>query len=100
MHIGWVPDGTSRYRGQTAVLVKPNGWFGAAYMAAIKPFRHLLVYPALMRAVERKWQTNPSPSPTAKIASIRVPSSLDVTGQGVTVRSCGTAARQRGEGGR
>jgi hypothetical protein len=65
MHIGWVPDGTGGYRGQMAVLVKPNGWFGAAYMAAIKPFRYLVVYPALMRTVEREWQTNASPSSTA-----------------------------------
>lgn len=48
-----------------AVLVKPNGRFGAAYMAAIKPFRHLIVHPALMRAIERDWQTNASPSSTA-----------------------------------
>jgi hypothetical protein len=41
-----------------AVLVKPNGRFGAAYMAAIKPFRYLLVYPALMRSIERDWQTS------------------------------------------
>ena len=65
MHVGWVPDGTGGYRGQMAVLVKPNGLFGAAYMAAIKPFRHLVVYPALMRAIERDWQTNASPSSTA-----------------------------------
>ena len=65
MHIGWVPDGTGGYRGQMAVLVKPNGWFGAAYMAAIKPFRHLVVYPALMHSIERYWQTNASPSSTA-----------------------------------
>jgi hypothetical protein len=65
MHIGWVPDGTGGYRGQMAVLVKPNGRFGAAYMAAIKPFRHLVVYPALMRAIERDWQTNARPSSTA-----------------------------------
>jgi len=58
MHIGWVPDGTGGYRGQMAVLVKPNGRFGSAYMAAIKPFRLLLVYPALMRSIERDWQTN------------------------------------------
>jgi hypothetical protein len=64
MHIGWVPDGTGGYRGQMAVLVKPNGRFGAAYMAAIKPFRHLVVYPALMRAIERDWQTNARPSST------------------------------------
>jgi Protein of unknown function (DUF2867) len=56
MHLGWVPDGTGGYRGQMAVLVKPNGLFGAAYMAAIKPFRYLFVYPALMRWIERDWQ--------------------------------------------
>jgi hypothetical protein len=60
MHVGWVPDGTGGYRGQMAVLVKPNGRLGEAYMAAIKPFRYLVVYPALMRAIERDWQANPS----------------------------------------
>jgi acyl-CoA thioesterase FadM/ketosteroid isomerase-like protein len=50
MHIGRVPDGTGGgYRAQLAVLVKPNGRFGTAYMAAIRPFRHLIVYPAAMR---------------------------------------------------
>jgi hypothetical protein len=56
MHVGWVPDEAGGYRGQMAVLVKPNGLFGAAYMAAIRPFRHLVVYPALMRQIERAWQ--------------------------------------------
>jgi hypothetical protein len=56
MHLGWVPDGTGGYRGQMAVLVKPNGLFGTAYMAAIKPFRYLIVYPALMRQIERDWR--------------------------------------------
>jgi hypothetical protein len=32
-----------------AVLVKPNGPFGTAYMAAIAPFRHLMVYPPAIR---------------------------------------------------
>ncbi|WP_370420153.1 DUF2867 domain-containing protein [Streptomyces sp. QH1-20] len=58
MHIGWVPDGSGGYRGQMAVLVKPNGLFGTLYMAAIKPFRYLGVYPALMRSIGREWQTN------------------------------------------
>ena len=49
MHIGRVPDGTGGYRAQMAVLVKPNGLLGAAYMAAIRPFRHLVVYPAILR---------------------------------------------------
>jgi Protein of unknown function (DUF2867) len=55
MHVGWVPDGTGGYRGQMAVLVKPNGLLGAAYMAAIRPFRHLIVYPRMMREFERAW---------------------------------------------
>ena len=56
MHIGWVPDGTGGYRGQMAVYVKPNGLFGIAYMAAIKPFRHLIVYPSMMRNIEWEWR--------------------------------------------
>ena len=53
MHLGWVPDEAGGCHGQMAVLVKPNGPFGNAYMAAIRPFRHLVVYPALMRQFER-----------------------------------------------
>jgi hypothetical protein len=55
LHVGWVPDGTGGYRGQMAVLVKPNGLLGNGYMAAIKPFRHLIVYPLMMRQIEREW---------------------------------------------
>ena len=53
MHLGWVPDGSGGYRGQMAVLVKPNGLFGRAYMAAIAPFRHRLVYPPAIREYGR-----------------------------------------------
>ncbi|MEU4268662.1 DUF2867 domain-containing protein [Streptomyces sp. NPDC026092] len=56
MHLSWVPDGSGGHRGQLAVLVKPNGLFGKAYMAAIAPFRHLLVYPPLMRDIGREWR--------------------------------------------
>ena len=55
VHIGWVEDGAGGYRGQMAVLVKPNGLLGAAYMAAIAPFRHLLVYPPMLREIGREW---------------------------------------------
>jgi hypothetical protein len=55
LHLGWVPDGSGGYRGQLAVLVKRNGLLGRAYMAAIAPFRHLIVYPQLTRAIGRKW---------------------------------------------
>jgi hypothetical protein len=56
LHLGWVPDETGGYHGQMAVLVKPNGLFGSAYMAAIAPFRHRLVYPPAMREFGRAWQ--------------------------------------------
>jgi hypothetical protein len=55
LHLGWVRDGTRGYRGQMAILVKRNGLFGTAYMAAITPFRYLLVYPQMMRDIERRW---------------------------------------------
>ena len=55
MHLGWVPDGAGGYRGQMAVLVKPNGLLGHAYMAAIKPFRYLIVYPRMLKGFGRKW---------------------------------------------
>jgi Protein of unknown function (DUF2867) len=55
LHLGWVPDGAGGYRGQMAVLVKRNGVLGTAYMAAIRPFRHLIVYPQMLRDIERRW---------------------------------------------
>jgi Protein of unknown function (DUF2867) len=59
LHIGWVPDDTgSGYHAQMAVLVKPNGLLGKAYMAAIKPFRYALVYPSLLRAIGRDWRSS------------------------------------------
>jgi hypothetical protein len=57
MHIGWVPDDSGDgYHAQMAVLVKPNGWLGKVYMAAIKPFRYAIVYPLLLRSIGRDWQ--------------------------------------------
>lgn len=55
MHVGWVRDENGGYQGQMAVLVKPNGLLGNSYMAAIKPFRHLVVYPAAISKIERTW---------------------------------------------
>ena len=65
IHLGWVRDLGGGYRGQMAVLVKPNGLLGAAYMAAIRPFRHLVVYPEMMREIGRTWQARAGdPMPT------------------------------------
>ena len=67
LHLGWVPDRPDRpdrpdgpdrpgrYHGQLAVYVKPNGLLGTAYMAAITPFRHLIVYPPMIQAIGRAW---------------------------------------------
>jgi hypothetical protein len=55
MHLAWVDQGEGRYQGQMAVYVKPRGPLGKGYMALIKPFRHWVVYPALMRQIERAW---------------------------------------------
>ena len=49
IHLGLVADDRGGCRAQLAILVKPNGLLGEAYMAAIKPFRHLIVYPVLLR---------------------------------------------------
>ena len=71
MHLGWVADEAGGgadeagggadeaggHRGQMAVLVKPNGVLGSAYMAAIKPFRYGVVYPAAMRQIEAVWRS-------------------------------------------
>ena len=54
MHIGRVSDATGGFRVQMAVLVKPNRLFGTGYMAAITPFRRLIVYPAMLRGIERE----------------------------------------------
>jgi hypothetical protein len=54
MHLSWVADGTGGYQGQMAVLVKPNGLLGTVYLAAIRPFRYVIVYPAMMRQIERE----------------------------------------------
>ncbi|MER5775418.1 DUF2867 domain-containing protein [Streptomyces sp. NPDC002039] len=66
MHIGWVPDGADGHRGQMAVLVKPNGLLGSLYMAAIKPFRYLGVYPALLRSIGREWEANAAARESAR----------------------------------
>jgi hypothetical protein len=55
IHLGWVRRGAD-YRGQMAVLVKPNRLLGCAYLAAIRPFRYLIVYPAMIRQLEREWR--------------------------------------------
>lgn len=81
MHIGWVPDGAGGYRGQMAVLVKPNGLLGHAYMAAIRPFRHLIVYPPVMRQIEREWQARDGAPATVSCGTSCAPPTLSSSAQ-------------------
>jgi Protein of unknown function (DUF2867) len=59
IHLGRISDETGGFRAQMAVLVKPNGLLGDAYLAAIRPFRHRLVYPPLMRDAADAWAAWP-----------------------------------------
>ncbi|MEV4566085.1 DUF2867 domain-containing protein [Nonomuraea sp. NPDC049419] len=58
MHLGWVPGAKGDHELRMAVLVRPNGRFGRLYLAAIAPFRYLVVYPALTRQWERAWRAH------------------------------------------
>jgi Protein of unknown function (DUF2867) len=60
MHLAWIDQGENLYRGQMGIYVKPRGRLGPIYMALIGPFRHLIVYPALMRQIERAWDARPA----------------------------------------
>ena len=60
LHLAWAKQAEDTYQAQLAVYVKPRGALGKAYLAFIKPFRYLIVYPALMRQVERQWNSRPT----------------------------------------
>ncbi|MEV4434733.1 DUF2867 domain-containing protein [Streptomyces sp. NPDC049585] len=73
LHLSWVPVPGGGHRGRMAVLVRPNGLFGTCYMAAIKPFRYAVVYPALLRAIGREWkrQEQAPPGDQAALRNVR-----------------------------
>jgi Protein of unknown function (DUF2867) len=56
LQLGWVPQPDGGFHAQLGVYVKPRGRLGALYLRFIGPFRHLVVYPALMKQVERAWE--------------------------------------------
>ena len=57
MHLAWVDQGEGHFTAQMGVYVKSRGRFGGAYMALIRPFRHRIVYPAMMRQLESAWSS-------------------------------------------
>ncbi len=53
IHVGWSSDPSSA---ELAIYIKSRGLRSRLYMAAITPFRHLVVYPQLLRLIERLWR--------------------------------------------
>ena len=56
LHLSWPEIESGRYTAHMAVYVKATGRFTPIYMALIKPFRHWIVYPAMMRITARMWR--------------------------------------------
>jgi len=55
VHFASIVNG-ERFVAQMGIYVKNRGRLGQLYMPAIAPFRHYIVYPALMRRLESAWQ--------------------------------------------
>lgn len=55
IHLGKIQATKNKYLINMTVYVKPKGVFGYLYMLAIKPFRLLIVYPTLMKALKNQW---------------------------------------------
>jgi Protein of unknown function (DUF2867) len=70
MHLAWVRQDNGRFAGFMGVYVKPNGPLGRAYMAFIRPFRHLIVYPTLIDRIEKSWQRRSPPPSVTKDGSV------------------------------
>jgi hypothetical protein len=61
LHLGCVPGASP----ELAVYIKSRGLITRLYMMAITPARYLVVYPALMREVERRWRAGSTARTTA-----------------------------------
>ncbi|NJD51449.1 MAG: DUF2867 domain-containing protein [Candidatus Methanoperedens sp.] len=56
IHVGWIKKTDNCYTATLAIYVKPRGIYGKAYLKVIEPFRHYIVYPAMMKAMKAQWQ--------------------------------------------
>lgn len=56
VHLAWIAADDGSYVGQMGIYVKHRGTLGRIYMPAIAPFRHHIVYPAIMRRLGAAWQ--------------------------------------------
>jgi len=55
LHLGLISD-PGQHWASLAVHVKSRGMLSGIYLLLITPFRHLIVYPGLVRSVERSWR--------------------------------------------
>jgi hypothetical protein len=73
LHLAWVEQSGGHYRAEMGVYVKPRGRLGEIYLTLIEPFRHFIVYPALMRQIGRAWDARDIGTPsTARQTSTQV----------------------------
>ncbi len=56
LHFGWIRKNENHYTATLAIYVIPRGALGKLYLKLIEPFRHLIVYPELMKALKAQWQ--------------------------------------------
>jgi hypothetical protein len=56
VHFGWINKNDNGYTATMAIYVKPRGIYGRVYLKLIEPFRHHIVYPAMMKMIKEQWQ--------------------------------------------
>jgi uncharacterized protein DUF2867 len=56
LHLGWVDRSDGLMTAQLAIYVKPRSGWSDLYMTLIRPFRHLIVYPAWIRSITQAWE--------------------------------------------
>ena len=76
MHLGRVSISETQWSPQLGIYVKPRGRLGPFYMKLISPFRHYIVYPAMMRAAKTGWPKYaaahpPAPAPATESSAAR-----------------------------
>ena len=50
------PTSCVQFVGRRTLISAHRGPRGTVYMTAIRPFRHLIVYPLMMRKIGRDWR--------------------------------------------
>ncbi len=63
-HLGKVMVGQNTYAIHMTIYVKPKGPLGEIYMQIIKPFRHYIVYPVMLKIIGKQWDKYKSKIPS------------------------------------